>query len=213
MKRSRAHHAALWLCVDNSNSFGDKVTRRLEQASSSGRCQEPGILRLVRHLRTVQSPAPSAIAASAIPGQRSAENISGDNLAIPDNRDDMSPLSRPTRLLREKLALRCLVMADNEPLSVYEQLLKDRMKALRARRRLTQREVAAGCHVLPDTYKKWEKRGRPPLNYIERLTDVLGVTIAKFISGREQVVPTAPEPQAPSVRTGKKKIVLKGKAA
>lgn len=194
----RHHHAALWLCVDNSSS-ADKGTRRFTQAFSKGRCQEPGTLRLVRHLRAFQSDTPIEAATSTIAGQRSGENISfeEDDLAIPKDRDRVSPLSRPSIPLRTNGPLPCLGMDEKKPLSQFEQELKQRLKRLRADRNWTQADVAGGLGIEMETYKHQENRGRPQLNLIVPLAMLFKLEIHQLLTGRPQPEMMAKPPKKP----------------
>lgn len=172
-------HAAVRLAVDNSSSADSEIPR-VTQARSRGRCQEPGILRRVRHLRICASVAPSAFAAPAITG-----HLAGENMSIADTMDNMSRLSRPSVPLRDKRALPLWNMAETKARSLYRKELAGRMKRLREDSGRSQSEMARLLGVTFEAYKKQEQRGALPNDKTEAFAALVGKTVVYLVTGQE----------------------------
>lgn len=188
-------HAALRLCVDNS-SDATRKTPRSSQAANSLKCQEPGISRRVRHLRTCQSDAPLDFAASAMSDQRSFEKMSGrgDDPCIIPFRDRSSPLSRPTIPLRTNSASRCLGMAEGG--ARYRVELSKRMRAARLDAGYSQAEMAIALRLsTTDQYKKMEQRGALPTWLVEPFALQVNEDVFYILTGRREKPDTAARPR------------------
>lgn len=192
------HHAALWLCVDNSSSALSETPEETH-ARKSFKCHAPGISLRERHLRTCQSFAPAPFAAVAICDQRSGENMSGlgEKSSIAETRDNVSPLSRPSFPLRENLALPHLGMTQPPSARLYKQGLARRMKDAREKRGFSQSEMAKALGIKVDRYKKMEQRGSLPPYLIEAFAVFVRRRVLFILTDRDEIEFDEPITRAP----------------
>src|SRR5438067_1093303 len=79
-------------------------------------------------------------------------------------------------------------MAGRTPASSeYTDALHDRMRAAREAHGLTQADLAKLLGLSRHAYEKYETRSRLPHHLIEAFAQIVGVTIAWLVSGREDI--------------------------
>jgi hypothetical protein len=189
MRKRRKHHAALWLCVDNSSS-GESAIFRSEQIANSRKCQEPGMARRVRHLRTCQSDAPADLAAEAIAGQRCVEKMS-----MRLSKDRSSSLSRSSLPLIGKIRLPSLGMTVPVSEKMYRAKLRERMIAARDQWQFSQQDMADKLHIPLWRYQKMEQRGGLPPYLFELFAALTREDILYLLTGsRAHITSQVAEP-------------------
>lgn len=192
------HYSRPILVIDNSSPLS-KATPAEAAASSSGKCQSPGMRRRSNHLRVASNDAPCLIASDRIVGQRSFEKISGDatNESMPSIMDDLSALSSQGRwtdcdVHNHPRHGQCVMVLMSE--RIYKESFNRRVKECRVEASLTQEKVAVALGIQKDTYSKYEQWRTEritclPHYLIERFAIIVRRTPTYILTGREELMP------------------------